>query len=264
MSKTRLGDLRMSIDYDELAKYIDEYLVSPFYSKRSEAIRTLNLEKILKRKNPYLFRAKNILSAGEMAAQILSAHLSSQEETIFGNLMEELAIHICGGVFGGVKPPEKIWRSIDLIFDDGDTRYLVGIKSGPSWGNADQINAMKRNFKAARQLTRDEGWSGEIICVNGVMYGTDNVPFKEDKSDAELSYFKFCGQQFWELVSGDEDLYTKIIFPLGEKARLRDEEFQSLCVKAENRLAKDILDRFVENDEVQWKRMVEYVSKARR
>ena len=254
----------MSIDYEELATYIEEYLVSPFYSKRSEALTNLGLEKILKRKNPYLFRAKNIQSAGEMATQILSAHLSSQEETIFGNLMEELAIHICGGVFGGFKPAEKIWRSIDLIFDKDDTRYLVGIKSGPNWGNSDQIAAMKRNFKLARQLSREEGWNGQIVCVNGVMYGTDNVPLKEDSEDPEQNYSKLCGQDFWSLVSADDELYTKIITPLGEKAKERDEAFQSLCVKAENRLTKEILDRFYEDDEIQWTAMVEYVSKAKR
>lgn len=197
-----------------------------------------------------------------MASQILSAHLSSQEETIFGNLMEQLAIHICSGVYGGYKPEEKVWKSVDLIFDLGDVRYLVGIKSGPNWGNADQIAAMKRNFKIARQKTISEGWLGTVVCVNGVMYGKDNRPFKEDLSDPEKSYLKHCGQEFWALISGDDDLYTRIIAPLGERARHRDENFQSLCVKAENRLTSDILTNFCEDDEVQWERMVEYVSKS--
>lgn len=197
-----------------------------------------------------------------MANQILSAHLSSQEETIFGNLMENLAIHICSGVYGGYKPEEKIWKSIDLIFDLEGTRFLVGIKSGPNWGNADQIAAMKRNFKIARQKVHSSGWAGEIVCVNGVMYGKDNNPFKEDTSDPERSYYKLCGQEFWSHISGDDNLYTRIIAPLGETARSRDEHFQSLCVKAENRLTAEILDRFCENDEVQWEKMVEYVSQS--
>lgn len=252
----------MGIDYEALSEHIDTYLVAPFYQKRTESVSALRLDSILKRKNPYLFRAKNIRSAGEMANQILTAHLSSQEETIFGNLMEELAIHICGGIYGGFKPPENVWKSIDLIFDLDNTRYLVGIKSGPNWGNSDQIAAMKRNFKIAREKVISEGWMGSVVCVNGVMYGRDNNPLKIDQKDPEKSYYKYCGQDFWSLISGDRNLYTKIIAPLGERARFRDEHFQALCVRTENRLTSEILSRFVENDEVQWELMVQYVSQS--
>jgi Type II restriction endonuclease EcoO109I len=45
--------------------------------------------------------------------------------------------------------------------------YLVGIKSGPNWGNKDQTDAMKNNFKTARQLLGMGTSSQEIIAVNG-------------------------------------------------------------------------------------------------
>lgn len=50
------------------------------------------------------------------------------------------------------------------------------------------------------------------MAVNGCCYGRDKHP---DKGD----YFKYCGQSFWEFISGYEDLYTGIIEPLGHKAK---------------------------------------------
>jgi hypothetical protein len=37
----------------------------------------------LKRKNPYLFKAKNILTAQDLVKNLLDAYLQSQEETTF-------------------------------------------------------------------------------------------------------------------------------------------------------------------------------------
>ncbi|MCB1935052.1 MAG: hypothetical protein KDF59_03835 [Nitrosomonas sp.] len=31
--------------------------------------------------------------------------------------------------------------------------------------------------------------------------------------------FKYCGQQFWEFISGTSNLYTDIIEPLGHEAK---------------------------------------------
>ena len=64
---------------------------------------------------------------------ILDAHLSSQEEGIFGGFLEELAVFICGRVYRGKKSSAE---GIDLEFEKDGTSYLVSIKSGPNWGNS--------------------------------------------------------------------------------------------------------------------------------
>ncbi len=253
----------MPLDYEALKAHIDDQLIKPFYRKRTEKLAELKLDLILKRKNPYLFKAKNLQTAGEMASEILNAHLSSQEETIFGNLLEELAIHINFSVYGGSKAEENVWKSIDLIFDRDGKRYLVGIKSGPNWGNADQQAAMRSNFKKARAQVLASGWSGEIVCVNGVMYGQDASPLKQDK-DPEKVFFKYCGQDFWSLISGDDNLYKTIIKPLDKKAKERDDEFRKLVTTTTNRLTRELLERFSKNDELDWDSIVDFVSKRKR
>ena len=91
------------IDYEKLYAFIASDVITPFYDIRLTRLEQASLSAISKRKNPYLFKAKNIETSGDLAKAILDAFLSSQEETIFGDLMENLAIHINHQVFGGSK-----------------------------------------------------------------------------------------------------------------------------------------------------------------
>ncbi len=131
----------------EITEFI-ETNIPYFHGRRLENLLTLKLNKILLRKNPYLFKAKNQDTAYDLVKTILDAHLSSQEEGIFGGFLEELAVFICGKVYGGKKSSAE---GIDLDFQHKGTRYLVSIKSGPNWGNSRQIAKMKDDFKKAKK-----------------------------------------------------------------------------------------------------------------
>jgi site-specific DNA-methyltransferase (cytosine-N4-specific) len=98
------------VDAQELELFISQNVISPFYKIRLAKLEQQRLNNILKRKNPYSFKAKNIQTAEELVRYILDAFLSSQEETIFGDLMENLAIHVCEAVFGGYKAEQGKFR----------------------------------------------------------------------------------------------------------------------------------------------------------
>src|SRR3989344_4805596 len=99
------------LNYEKLNEFITSDIIQPFYNIRLERLEHASLAVIARNKNPYLFKAKNIETAGDFAKAILDAFLSSQEETIFGNLMENLAIHVCHEIFGGSKTEEGKYRS---------------------------------------------------------------------------------------------------------------------------------------------------------
>ena len=124
---------------NKIAAFIEKN-IPIFHQRRLESLTGLELDKVLMRKNPYLFKAKNINTAGGLVKAILDAHLSSQEETIFGAFLENVAIHASSIALGGIKSSTE---GIDLEFTQGDKRYIVSIKSGPNWGNASQIKKMK-------------------------------------------------------------------------------------------------------------------------
>ena len=242
------------LDYQKLNTFIASDVIQPFYKIRLSRLTGVKLSDVVKRKNPYLFKAKNIETAGDLAKNILDAFLSSQEETIFGDLMENLAVNICRQVFNGKKAEEGKYRSVDLIFERDKKIYIVGIKSGPNWGNSDQVNTMKKNFIKAKKIVRAERGKIVIIVINGCMYGRDNQPYKS-------GYRKICGQPFWELISGDNDLYKKIIQPLDKEAKKRDETFKQLYTKKINEMTKDIVRLFYTKNDLDWNKIVDYVSK---
>lgn len=68
--------------------------IGVFHARRVERLNSLDLNTLLRRKNPYLFRAKGIQTAQDLIKPMLDAHLSSQEEGLFGTFLEGLAIRV--------------------------------------------------------------------------------------------------------------------------------------------------------------------------
>jgi hypothetical protein len=239
-----------SLDYDTLAQFITENVVTPFYTSRLARLQELNLKNVLKRKNPYLFKAKNVQTAEELVRQVVDASLSSGEETSFGTYLEQLSIHVCGLVYGGRKSAAQ---GIDLEFTKDTVHYLVAIKSGPNWGNRDQIERMKTNFMTAKRILGTNSSSQNVVAINGCCYGKDNTP---DKG----SYLKLCGQRYWEFISGDEDLYLEMIKPLGQLAKEKDEQFDEAYARKINEMTGQLLNDFCSEGLIDWERLVQYNS----
>lgn len=239
-----------NVTVQEITKFIEEH-IPEFHRKRLENLSSLKLRKVLRRKNPYLFKAKFVTSAPELVKGILDAHLSSQEETIFGGFLEGLAIFICERVFSGKKSSAE---GIDLEFERDGIYYIVSVKSGPNWGNSSQIKKMRQNFLQAKRILGTNTSARNIVAVNGCCYGQEN---SEDKGD----HLKKCGQRFWEFISGDDNLYTTIIEPLGHKAKERNEEFQVECGKVTNRFTAEFIKDFCQSDgTILWERLVQFNS----
>ncbi len=204
------------VTLQEITDYVENN-IGEFHQKRLENLEKLQLNTILARKNPYLFKAKNVLLAQDLVKTLLDAHLSSQEETVFGDFLEGLAIFINSKAYGGRKSAVE---GIDLEFEKGVKRYILAIKSCPHWGNSSQIRKMKDDFAKAAKILRTSG-SGikNITAVNGCCYG-------RLKTEDQGTYIKLCGQRFWSFISGDDNLYQTIIFPLGHRAKEQNEQFQ--------------------------------------
>jgi len=84
----------------------------------------LKLTDVLKRKNIYLYKAKNIQTSEELIKAITDAYLSSQEETIFGEFLEKLAIFVSQESMNGFKSGiEGI--DLEIIDDKSKIRYIV-------------------------------------------------------------------------------------------------------------------------------------------
>lgn len=223
--------------------------IGEFHSRRSASLQSLRLTDVLKKKNPYLFKAKNINDAHDLVKLFLDAHLSSQEETIFGEFLEKLAIFVCGEVYGGRKSSAE---GIDLEFQKGDVVYIVSVKSGPNWGNSNQVKRMVENFKQAKRILRTGNSNINVQAINGCCYGKTNL----DKGD----YLKICGQEFWEFISGDERLFVDIVEPFGHQAKIRNEELAAEHDRVLNLFTQEFMNNFCIDGVIDWEKLVRFNS----
>jgi len=239
------------LNLSDVTQYVENNIAT-FHNKRIQSLDDLKLSQILKRKNPYLFKAKYLLTSEAIIKGLVDAHISSNEETIFGDWLEGLAIFINGKVYGGKKSGIT---GIDLEFDHDNRRYIVNIKSGPNWGNSSQIAKMIDDFKTATKALRTSNSKLNVEAVNGCCYGIDNSPEKGN-------YLKYCGQRFWDFISGSPALYTDIIEPLGHKAKEKNDDFNKSYVLMINKFTKEFSQDFCnDSGEIDWIKLVEYNSK---
>jgi hypothetical protein len=238
------------LNLKDVTQYVEDN-IGVFHEKRISGLNDLKLKRILSKKNPYLFKAKYILTAQDIIKSLTDAFISSQEETIFGDWLEGLAIFINGKVYDGRKSGIP---GIDLEFDKDGVRFIVAIKSGPNWGNSSQIGKMKSDFKVAQKTLRTSNSQLNVTSINGCCYGRDDNP---DKGD----YFKYCGQKFWEFISGDSELFTKIVEPLGHNAKERNDDFIRSYSQMINKFTGEFMDTFCLDDgSIDWEKLVRFNS----
>ena len=233
------------LNLKEVSLYVEQN-IGTFHHKRIQSLDGLKLSQVLKRKNPYLFKAKYVLTAEQIIKGLVDAHISSNEETIFGDWLEGLAIFINEKVYDGRKSGIT---GIDLEFDNNGKRNIVTIKSGPNWGNSSQIAKMVADFKTAKKTLRTGNSKLNIVAVNGCCYGRDNKP---DKGD----YLKLCGERFWEFISGDPNLYLSIIEPLGHKAKEKNEQFYELYSQTLNVFTEEFIRDYCKDGKIDWEKLI--------
>jgi len=230
-------------------KYIEENIGS-FHEARENGLKELKLSKLLLAKNPYLFKAKNILTSQDLVRNLVNAYLSSQEETMFGTFLEGLAIYVCKKVYNGQKSSAE---GIDLEFGKDGVKYIVTVKSGTNWGNSSQVAKMLDNFRKAKKILGTNAQKINIIAINGCCYGRIK---KTDKGE----YLKIAGQEFWEFISGDTNLYTEIVEPLGHKAKERNENFDKEYARLLNLFTIEFSKEFCVDGNINWNKIVQFNS----
>lgn len=238
-----------SLDLNDLNEFVNTHIVD-FHKNRIRTLQDLKLEHLLKKKNPYLFKAKNITTASDLIDGLLSAFLSSSEEKLFGDFLEELAIFISSRTCNGHK---SVARGIDLEFINSNIHYVVSIKSGPSWGNSSQQRKLEQDLKNAVSRLKQSNLNLNVQPVLGICYGKTKTSFIR-------GYLKVVGQNFWYLISGDERVYTDIVEPIGFRAKQHNEFFIEEKTRIINFFTQQFLSDFSMNGKIDWLRLVKFNS----
>ncbi len=220
--------------------------IDDFHIKKLKSLEGLSLKTLLRKKNPYLFRAKNITVASQLILEIMDAFLSSSEEKLFGDFLEALAIFISSKTLNGHKSSAP---GIDLEFLRDGIHYVVSIKSGPNWGNSSQQREQELNFKNAVIRLKQSQHTLNVQPVLGICYGKTRTSYLR-------GYLKVVGQNFWYLISGNKELYTDIIEPIGYRAKEHNDIFLKGKARLVNVFTQEFLAEFSENGNINWAKLV--------
>lgn len=237
------------LNLEYVQNYVNAHIVD-FHQRRIKSLEELKLDKLLA-KNPYLFKAKNISTAGELISGLLDAFLSSSEEKLFGDFLEDLALFVADLTCGGHKSAAP---GIDLEFSNKDVYYIVSVKSGPNWGNSSQQSKLSQDFRDGITRIKQSRRGINVQAVLGICYGKTRTSYLRN-------YIKVVGQNFWYLISEDQNLYTDIIEPIGYRAKEHNDTFHEEKSKVTNRFTKRFIDRFCEESgKIDWKMLIEFNS----
>lgn len=239
----------LNTGYDE-AKVIEAVsaALTDFYASLTNTLNHIDVDKILKRKNPYLYRAKGIGSAGQIVGDILAAYVSSSEETVFGNtFFEPIAIVVSGG-------QKAVTEGVDITVDKNNTIYSIAVKSGTSVFNADSRKRQEQNFQSAQK--RAQQARKAFLPVVGYGYGRKKV-----RAGSEKFYQELAGKAFWEWLTGDAEFYTKIIEFMGDRPDEYAKQFEEAYARAENRMVREFTVKYCKEDgSINWETLIKFNS----
>ena len=242
--------LNSSYNEKEVVKAVAMALEA-FYGALIEKIDGLNIQKVMKRKNPYLYRAKAMQSAAEIVESVLTAFVSSSEETILGNcFFEPVAIAASGG-------NKALAEGIDIMIHDNETNTIaaIAVKSGPSVFNADSKKRQEENFMAASKLAQQAKARYEAYI--GYCYGKK----KNSGHGKPKMYQELAGQTFWTELTGDGEFYRKIIRFMGTMPEKYVADYKESYNKAANRLVREFSNSFCNEDgSINWDELVKFNS----
>ena len=234
--------------YDENEmKEVASKALNDYYAALLEKIDNLDLRDVLKKKNPYLYRAKGMEKAADIVAALVDAYISSSEETIFGNsFFEPIAIAASGG---RKSKAEGLDLEIDL---EGNLSYAIAVKSGTAAYNDSSKKKQKADFESA--ISR--GMQGNVLVKPIIGYGYGRKTPKKAKI-----YQEVAGQVFWELITGDPDFYKKLIDYMGDAPEENRKKFKRSINKTKNRFTAEFVRDFCDSGgAIDWDRLVQFNS----
>lgn len=219
-----------------------------FYANRLNNLEKLSLRKVLAKKNPYLYRALGVEKASEIVEGIMVAHVSSSDETIFGNCFFEPLARLASG--GKVADGE----GVDFVVECGDKILAVAVKSGPNWGNADQHKRQSTNFDALRKRLYKIQKQFDPLC--GQCYGRQT---SEPTDNAR--YRRRSGKVFWEEITGKPDFYLNLVRLMKEVPARNRPKYRALWEQAVNRFTAEFISDFcTKNGAIDWDKLVKFGS----
>jgi hypothetical protein len=238
------------LNFDKLNDYIRQKM-SEFEQQKIKQLQTVTLNDLLLPINPYLWSVKGSSSAGDLIVTLLERYFSADEEKKFDDLLKSLAIFIAGQTFNGQKSDLD---GIDLEFIHNETHYAVSIQPGPEWAKNYPKEKLEKDFQNTLNSLKQSDTDTKIQPVLGLCYGKAQAIHSSE-------YLTVVGQDFWFLISENENLYKDIIESINFGAKKSDFWFSFEQSKTINLLTLEFINTFCVSGKIDWGKIVEFHSK---
>ena len=233
-------DRIIGIGMDDSLKVVEEFEVT-FTKPITEKLSKLKMRDIVKRKNPYLYRASGVATCEEFVKRAFTEYTSTMGENYFGSFFESVARIVSGGV----KPAAG--GEIDLDVRRDNDAYLYTIKSGPGGYNSSIEAKARLDLGHAEQRLRQDRVTThkKMACA----YGRRTTSFRDGIE-------KLSSKDFWTELSGDEQFYRRLLDICAELTPL----FEADVNAPYQRLLNEAHELFCEGDSIRWDRVIHIVS----
>lgn len=219
-----------------------------FYERRIDKLEKIDIFDVLKRKNPYLYRAFGTNDAHDFIEEVLVHYQSSSDETIFGDFFEEVAI----GVSKNGRKSSANSIDVEVWSDDQKSVSLYAVKSGTHVFNAQSKERQRQAFMEAQR--RLQGIA--VTPIVGYSYGR-----RRNSSSNRNNFNEHAGQVFWRRLSGQENFYIELIELIGKAAEEHKQNFKREWDKCINRQFLTFMKVFGSPDgSILWDLIVKYSS----
>lgn len=233
--------------------FIDRHIGRELHDKIVAMIPLVTLNALLKREHPYLIKVGGARSASEFIVAALDETLNLYEEVVLADFLKKIAGFVCKETHAGRKSRKS---GIDLEFKRGKRYYVVTINADPHISAVHQQGIQANFARAIDGLSASGEIAKEsIIAIECSYFGKEDVPRK-------LGYQRRCGQSFWKLLSGRDDLYRKLAAPLNTISQERRTKLIVQRAQKITLLTQEFSRRFSRNGLIQRDRLVKYCFKS--
>ena len=232
-------------------------LLNILYVKRFATLEGLTLSKLLNKKNPYLYRGVGVNDPSDLIEGILSAFVSSSDETIFGNdffePMAKWSADNSNQHSGGERTVTVgAGAGQDIAIETANAYLAISVKSGVSILNSQSTKGQNSEFEALQSRLRKLNKQFRPIIGYGYGRRQNRVANKTEK---------VAGQLFWELLTGETDYYLRIARSIGIFGEKHYEEYKKAFERKKVQLLREFILNFVgEDGSVLWDAVVTFNS----
>lgn len=104
---------------------------------------------------------------------------------------------------------------------------------------------LRQDFQQAIRVARQGNPSLNIQAINGCCYGTVDKDYGD--------YRKLCGQRFWELISGDDLLFSRLAAVIGQASA---NGYRTQVAAAVDRITGELQTDWSEDGLINWNSVI--------